>query len=443
LRPIPPRPAQEEREPRFSVDTLPFQGFRFDRVFAQESRGNSLEAQPRLKSFENFPNFKNLQNNVKPEPIRKNRININRARATVAPLKVSQIPSFTQITSLATEPTTTLTTKPPRPPPNADPRKRINSVSNVQKEATFDSSNGDAREIIDKFKSLKEEVKSSLAESMVDQSKPQNIKRQRKQKKTEPVATEENDNLSTLNLQVRNIELKLNAALQESKKKQRTLVKCQNSNKEFKAEVEELENRTRLHIEYAQEKQIEIELLEKGYEVFKNQSVSDKLTISTLNDEISDLKNQIEMKDLNITDLVTEMTLLDNSFKKEMERNHREIKSLTQKFSSTVISLETNKQLLIAEEAKNKKVVGDLEKAKEKIRKLRKEKKNLLKIVQQLAEIGNPALNFMSEFIIDEDEDSNKDLAHKESESNLEENIEEEFLEDIASLEVEGSGDGI
>merc|ERR1712106_782610 len=327
--------------------------------------------------------------------------NIKRARTTQSSLEVSKFPTFTQVTSLTPSPVTSLPTRPPRPP-NADPRKRP-TIEN------------------DKFKTLKEEVKSSLEKNKLDQPKAESKKRQRNKNKqtnakneAETSSLQEDNSLSSLKAQVQDIEGKQNSALEKSKREQKSLFKCKSSNKEYKTEIEELENRTRLHIEYAKEKQIEIILLEKGYEVFKNESEQDKGTIKRLERSLIDINTLVEVKESNITDLINEMILLDVSFKKEMQRNHKEIKSLTQKFSSTVIELETKK--------------------------LKQDKKNLLQIVRQLAEIGNPALNFMSEFFIDEDEDSNE--SSKITAEN-EANLESEFLEDISSLEIEGSADGL
>jgi len=420
-----PQPSPRLR-PTPSIDNTAFQGFRFDRVFAPNTREEIVEEQSRLKSFENFQNFRNIQNNNSPKTSRtqSNINNIKRARTTQSSLEVSKFPTFTQVTSLTPSPVTSLPTRPPRPP-NADPRKRP-TIEN------------------DKFKTLKEEVKSSLEKNKLDQPKSESKKRQRNKNKqtiaknkVETSSLQEDNSLSSLKVQVQDIEGKQNSALEKSKREQKSLFKCKSSNKEYKTEIEELENRTRLHIEYAKEKQIEIILLEKGYEVFKNESEQDKSTIKRLERSLIDINTLVEVKESNITDLTNEMFLLDESFKKEMQRNHKEIKSLTQKFSSTVIELETKKQLLIAEEAKNRKVIGDLDKSKKKIKKLKQDKKNLLQIVQQLAEIGNPALNFMSEFFIDEDEDSNDKSAENEA------NLESEFLEDISSLEIEGSADGL
>merc|ERR1719278_2568608 len=75
------------------------------------------------------------------------------------------------------------------------------------------------------------------------------------------------------------------------------ILKCLDEAEKHAQRIEELENRTALHIEYAQEKQIEIELLEISIEAAKNQSEIDAGVIEDLKASIHNLTEVNEAKE--------------------------------------------------------------------------------------------------------------------------------------------------
>ena len=159
-------------------------------------------------------------------------------------------------------------------------------------------------------------------------------------------------------------------------------------------EIEELENRTRLHIEYAQEKQIEIQNLETVIETYKNQSANESRAIDDLKHSIKNLTETIEMKNKKIYDLTMDSKKMKESFEKSQMKHQTVIEKIENNLERKTIEIAQNKIRLNEITEENSKKSDELQDSTKEIEKLKIEKLNLLKIVQQLAEIGNPTINF-------------------------------------------------
>jgi len=171
------------------------------------------------------------------------------------------------------------------------------------------------------------------------------------------------------------------------------------------SEIAELENRTALHIEYAQEKQIEIQNLEIIIDTFKNKS-QDFLSIKNdYSRNLTMLESEIISKDSLINKLKDDIAMLEKSFSKEEMKKHQEIETLNERIENASIELANDKIRINQLENENQDKINGFqnllrakdEEIKEGLKRLEKykhEKLNLLKIVQQLADLGNPALTF-------------------------------------------------
>ena len=197
------------------------------------------------------------------------------------------------------------------------------------------------------------------------------------------------------------------------------ILKCLDEAERHAQDIEELENRTALHIEYAQEKQIEIELLEVSLEAAKNQSEIDGSKIEDLKASIQNLTMVNEAKEGRINDLAEDIEKLEITFEQEIESKHTAILNLTTTLESFESAINVLKKTVSDKIAENKMIVVKLEETKAEVSKLTTEKKELLEIIQQLAEIGNPALNFNT-FIENAQEDSDYHMDNLEDESELE-----------------------
>ena len=204
------------------------------------------------------------------------------------------------------------------------------------------------------------------------------------------------------------------------------VLKCLADAEKHATAIEELQNRTALHIDYAQEKQIEIELLETVLEEVRNQSTVDMETIVTLHASVKNLTDIISTKDVKVSDLREDIVKQKTEFQNEVEEKQENILTLTVRLENASVVLSNMKNELKAQERDVELKNSRLEKVRANVKRLSTEKKNLLQIVQALAEIGNPALNF-SQFIRGDD--------------NEEEETEEEE-EGSAEYDYETSGDG-
>jgi len=227
-------------------------------------------------------------------------------------------------------------------------------------------------------------------------------------------------------------------------------------------EIEELENRTSLHIEYAQEKQLEINYLEEKLEALKNDSMENDNIIKDLESQNRNMTTLLQQKEKSIVKLKDDIINLEKSFQKEETRKHKTITGLNKKLESVESDLKQARHSLAktVNEAKEKEV--ELQDTQGQLIKLRNEKKNLLKIVQQLAEIGNPSLNFNTFALVEkvnDDYESSSDYEYSEEPEDYQEEYEnsvqendvepklkeksdtlEEAYFDVDTSEPEGSG---
>ena len=194
------------------------------------------------------------------------------------------------------------------------------------------------------------------------------------------------------------------------------ILQCLEEAEKHARDIEELENRTALHIEYAQEKQIEIELLEVSLEAANNQSEVDAVMIGDLRDSIKNLTLVNKAKEERIDNLAKDIEKLELTFEQEIESKHTAILNLTTTLESFETAITVLKKTVSDKVAENKVVVGKLGETQAEVTKLTTEKKELLEIIQQLAEIGNPALNFNT-FV----ETSQEDPIHDYDLDNVEE----------------------
>jgi len=259
-------------------------------------------------------------------------------------------------------------------------------------------------------------------------------------------------------------------SLEEASRRNDQLIQnCIKEAEKHQAEIEELENRTALHIEYAQEKQIEIQHLETIIEQFRNESKNQTQRESEFETRISNFAVELEAKDSAISKLKDDIVKLEESFSKEELKKHNHISVLNERLDNASVEL-ANNQIQINElmEENRQKLAefNDVTKSKDKeindfhkrMEKFKREKLNLLKIVQQLADLGNPANNPFN--IQDEDYellnnaetketccDNTEDFVNYDVNTELEENlIDREFVteeedggEDYLSEEEEGS----
>jgi len=230
---------------------------------------------------------------------------------------------------------------------------------------------------------------------------------------------------------------------QDEKEKENDLLiqNCLKEADKHAKEIEELENRTALHIDYAQEKQLEIQHLEVTLEILTNKSKIESETVSSMQKIIANLTEVIELKEKAISVLKVDITKLGETFEKEELKKHETIQNLNTKLDNNTIELAKTK-ISLGETAKDNFVKSEeLEDALAKIEKMKREKKNLLRIVQQLAEIGNPSLNFNT-FSIGSEEEDYEDYEEEAQDYETEgSNIEQlDYVENEASEE-DGSGD--
>ena len=167
---------------------------------------------------------------------------------------------------------------------------------------------------------------------------------------------------------------------------------CSEISERAALEIEELKNRTDLHIQYANEKQIEIQYLQVEIEALENETFVFEQKIEDLENEIYNLR-----EDLNLKEEVFNATK-DENIQVLIKLN----KTLLEK-DETIIEIQKSAELFSLEKRDLEKTIQGLEKtnldlqAKNtehliEIEKIDKEKKDLLKIVQQLAIIGKNIL---------------------------------------------------
>jgi len=225
------------------------------------------------------------------------------------------------------------------------------------------------------------------------------------------------------------------------------VLRCLADAEKHEAEIAELENRTALHIDYAQEKQIEIEILEAALEEAKNETLVDNEKLETLQASLTNLTGIITLRDDKIKSLKDDIEQRESEFKADLENKENKILALTLKLDNAFAEISNLKDELEESSKEFEAKENQLEEAIAKVQRLNSQKKNLLQIVQALAEIGNPALNF-SKFLgeDDEDDEEKEDVEYFESDPNETEELEEasgdyEYETSDAATTVEGSGD--
>ena len=207
-----------------------------------------------------------------------------------------------------------------------------------------------------------------------------------------------------------------------SRRNDELIQNCIAEAEKHQADIEELENRTALHIEYAQEKQIEIQQLEIVIQELRNQSLNHTEIETDFQKRIGDFAENLKSKDSIISQLKEDIVKLEQSFSKEESKKHHEISSLNERLDNASVELANNQiriHELMEENRSNLAAWTEVTKSKDreiqefhkKMEKFRREKLNLLKIVQQLADLGNPANN---PFNID---DSDYDLLNNTEEN--------------------------
>ena len=220
------------------------------------------------------------------------------------------------------------------------------------------------------------------------------------------------------------------------------VLRCLADAEKHAAEIEELENRTALHIDYAQEKQIEIEVLEAALEEAKNETLVNNEKLDTLQASLTNLTGIITSRDDKIKSLKGDIEQRESEFKADLEKKDDKILALTLKLDNASAELSNLKDALQENSKEFEAKENQLEEARAKVQRLNRQKKNLLQIVQALAEIGNPALNF-SKFLGEDDEDveEEEDVEYFESGENDPIEAEEEEEEASADYEYETSDD--
>ena len=157
-------------------------------------------------------------------------------------------------------------------------------------------------------------------------------------------------------------------------------------------EIEELKNRTDLHIQYANEKQIEIQYLQVELEALENETLVFEQKIKDLENNIFNLTEDLNLKEEVFNATKDENIQVFNKLNKtllEKDEKILEIQKTAELFSLEKRDLEKTIQGLektnLDLQAKNMEHLIEIEKIDE-------EKKDLLKIVQQLAIIGKNIL---------------------------------------------------
>lgn len=121
--------------------------------------------------------------------------------------------------------------------------------------------------------------------------------------------------------------------------------------------------------------------------------------------KVDGLKEEITSKDILISKLRDDIVKLEKSFKKEELKKHQKIESLEERIENASIELANNKIRINDLLTENQNQINefesiieskenDIKDTKKKLDKFKQEKLNLLKIVQQLADLGNPSLEF-------------------------------------------------
>jgi hypothetical protein len=184
---------------------------------------------------------------------------------------------------------------------------------------------------------------------------------------------------------------------------------CQKQVGDHKQRIEELENRTKLHIDYANEKQLEIEQLLTEIESLQNETALFEESVESFEAEIRNVTNILIKKDQDIIKLMEDNNMTTKNLRNIITEKERIISAKAEeliKTNSTVKKLTTQLKALASSKAERDR---ESREQTETVKRLREEKDNLLRIVQQLARINNPNITFTSE-----DEPTDYDEEEKE-----------------------------
>jgi len=426
--------------PRLTLNELDFKGFEFNQAFPT----NKIQPSPTVSNRRNrFQNFQSFQTPTEPTRLRNVQPTLPSSQITR-----SQFSSFQNTQTLTESPRSRFPSF--NLPPNSDPRKRNRNqqsrVENIQRFQNNGASLSNTRAF--QPNSIQQQENGS------EKSTNRRMRKRLKIVTRVPVTrvptgqfrqnTDFTTNLSfqpqnTIQESVRSFDKQ--ESFNDDYEDDLLIKNCLKEAEKHAKEIEELENRTALHIDYAQEKQLEIQNLEITLQTLKNQSKIETEKITSLENNILNLTVLIETKDKVISVLKEDITKLEDTFEKEELKKHETIQDLNRKLENTTIELAKSKISLDQTSKENHVKNEELDEAMVKIDKFKREKKNLLRIVQQLAEIGNPSLNFNT-FTIgnDEDEYDNYEDYEEVQDYESEDIIVDEDVE-VDTSEPDGSGD--
>ena len=392
----------DSARPRLTLNDLDFNGFEFNKPFSSSS------LQPGVADPSRFQTF-----STPTEPSR-----LRNAQSTIPANQLTQFPNFQTGQVVTQAPRSRFTNF--NLPPNRDPRRRnrvqpkvVNEVPRfLSSQASFPESNNFQRAPVQsnnkrmrqRFRAVTRIPTTRAPVTRTTVSRIPTTRSSFKQSSESAVKTFALQPQNSVQESSRSFQ-KENRFQDDSVEKDALIDNCLKEAIKHSREIEELENRTALHIEYAQEKQLEIQHLEETLDTFKNESKLETEKISNLENKIQNLTSLLETKDTSISKLRDDITKLEDTFQKEELKKHETIQELNEKLESTTIELANTKIRLNSKTKEDEKRGAELLEALAKIDKFKKEKKNLLKIVQQLAEIGNPSLNFNTFSIVAENQE--------------------------------------
>merc|ERR1740124_1051840 len=293
--------------PRLTLNDINFTGFDFN----QASSNNPIQPQTSSQQKNNqFQNFKRFQTVTEPSRLR----NVQPTLA-FSQIRGSQFPSFQDNQRITESPRSRLTGS--NLPPNRDPRRRNrnqptftnsrvarpnsrpNSIQQDNRE-TEKSGNRRMRQRLRVVTNVPV-TRQPIAQFRPSPSIISNLPFQPQNQIQESVRSFRNQD---------------DFDYQDEKEKENDLL-IQNCLKEavkHAKEIEELENRTALHIDYAQEKQLEIQHLEVTLEILTNKSKIESETVSSMQKIIANFTETFEKEELKKHETIQNLnTKLDNN----------------------------------------------------------------------------------------------------------------------------------
>ena len=125
-----------------------------------------------------------------------------------------------------------------------------------------------------------------------------------------------------------------------------------------------------------------------------NESILEKQQQKVLEDSIKNLTDTLRKKEIEITDFQNEVEVLELTYSNEVQDKHEHILNLT-----TMLDIATDNIAIYKSSMREKKnetsiLNSKLREARADVHLLKAEKGNLLQIIQKLAVIGHPGINF-------------------------------------------------